>query len=468
MVYIIIANVSLLIFFGIYILFLRNLTFFYGNRIYLLSALGLSFILPLFQFVDFSSHQEIYKSISAIDLSAVEVVYTDDIVVDQSGRSFIDGVVWVYGIGCALFFIRFILALFKIKNTFNISKSSSRSFSFFHLLFVGDQVSKRDKIWEHEYVHMKQGHSYDILFVELIRVFNWFNPILYYYRKELKFQHECIADNICATNNKTQYAELLVANAMDANVNSLFHEFSNQSLLKKRIMMLFKNKTKKGYYILYLLSLPFLFIITGVALAANPSLSGNLENTILYDVASPILKSVEEDNTGSQNEPENLLSSAAETVQDTSEDKVFIDTEVLPMPKGGMDAFRKWIGMNYVYSPEAIDNHVSGRVKVAFIVEKDGSLSDFQSIQDLGYGTSEELIRLLKSSEKWSPAIQNGKAVRFKYTLPLELHVSGPDSDPVMTELPDETKEIDPVTIVGYASQRETKTESSNGDGEKK
>ena len=54
------------------------------------------------------------------------------------------------------------------------------------------------------------------------------------------------------------------------------------------------------------------------------------------------------------------------------------------MPKGGMDAFRKWIGMNYVYSPEAIDNHVSGRVKVAFIVEKDGSLSDLKPGRDPG------------------------------------------------------------------------------------
>ncbi|HEX3384461.1 MAG TPA: energy transducer TonB, partial [Mucilaginibacter sp.] len=56
-------------------------------------------------------------------------------------------------------------------------------------------------------------------------------------------------------------------------------------------------------------------------------------------------------------------------------------------------------------------------------VEKDGSLSDFRSVKDVGYGSAEEAIRVLKKSPKWEPGIQNGEAVKVRYMLPVNFNL---------------------------------------------
>jgi len=57
------------------------------------------------------------------------------------------------------------------------------------------------------------------------------------------------------------------------------------------------------------------------------------------------------------------------------------------------------------------------------VVERDGSLSDMKVVKDLKYGTGEAAIRVLQSSSKWSPGIQNGRPVRVAYTLPIRLNL---------------------------------------------
>ena len=63
-----------------------------------------------------------------------------------------------------------------------------------------------------------------------------------------------------------------------------------------------------------------------------------------------------------------------------------------------------------------------GKLIVSFIIETDGRLSDIKVLKDLGYGTSEEAIRVLQSSPKWIPGKQNGKPVRVAYSLPINIH----------------------------------------------
>ena len=83
----------------------------------------------------------------------------------------------------------------------------------------------------------------------------------------------------------------------------------------------------------------------------------------------------------------------------------------------------EYIGKNYDYPQEAIEEGVNGMVQVSFVVEKDGSLTDMKIVRDLGYGTGEAAIRVLQSSSKWSPAVQNGRTVRVAYTLPIRLNL---------------------------------------------
>ncbi len=102
--------------------------------------------------------------------------------------------------------------------------------------------------------------------------------------------------------------------------------------------------------------------------------------------------------------------------------EIFTAVEVNPEPPGGMKAFMEWIAKNYSYPNAALEQGVNGVVEVAFVVEKDGSLTDINVKRDLSYGTGQAAVAMLKKAKKWKPGIQNGRPVRVAYTLPIRLN----------------------------------------------
>ena len=92
--------------------------------------------------------------------------------------------------------------------------------------------------------------------------------------------------------------------------------------------------------------------------------------------------------------------------------------EVKPDFPGGLEKFYKFIGKNFQVPEE---EGLKGKVFVTFVVEKDGLLSDIKVIRDIGYGTGNEAVRVLKSSPRWEPGEQNGKKVRCIYSLPISI-----------------------------------------------
>ena len=104
-------------------------------------------------------------------------------------------------------------------------------------------------------------------------------------------------------------------------------------------------------------------------------------------------------------------------VKIVEDNTVYNAVEVRPDFPGGIQKFYDFVGKNY----RAPDEDVKGKVFVQFVVEKDGSLTDIKVVRDLGYGTGAEAIRVLKKSPKWKPGIQNGRAVRVLYSLPISI-----------------------------------------------
>ncbi|MDO4727679.1 MAG: energy transducer TonB [Bacteroidota bacterium] len=102
-------------------------------------------------------------------------------------------------------------------------------------------------------------------------------------------------------------------------------------------------------------------------------------------------------------------------------DKVYTSVEVMPEYPGGLDAFRKYIANNF-RSPD-VDRPLKGLVVVNFVVEPNGELSNIKVVRDLGHGTGDEAIRILKRAKKWNPGIQNGRKVRVNYTLPIQIDI---------------------------------------------
>jgi hypothetical protein len=89
-----------------------------------------------------------------------------------------------------------------------------------------------------------------------------------------------------------------------------------------------------------------------------------------------------------------------------------------PEFQGGMQEFYKFISKNYKIPTNFKGN---GKIYISFIVETDGSLSEFQVLRDLGFGTGEEAVRVLKLSPKWIPGKEDDKVVRMKFTLPIAI-----------------------------------------------
>ena len=133
------------------------------------------------------------------------------------------------------------------------------AFSFFKSIFLGDKVvtQNHSTIIAHEMIHIKQGHSYDLLFFEFMRILAWFNPMVYLYQNRISELHEFIADaQVAKTNRKEQYQWLLSQAFQTQNISFVNH-FAGKSLLKKRIMMLGKTKSKKIGQLKYLVLVPF-------------------------------------------------------------------------------------------------------------------------------------------------------------------------------------------------------------------
>ena len=98
--------------------------------------------------------------------------------------------------------------------------------------------------------------------------------------------------------------------------------------------------------------------------------------------------------------------------------------QIFPTPVGGEDAWNKFLSKNLRYPREAQDAGMGGRVYMSFVVEKDGSLSNFTVERGAGYGMDEEAARVLKLAKAWKPGIQNGRPVRVKFVIPINFQLS--------------------------------------------
>ena len=121
-------------------------------------------------------------------------------------------------------------------------------------------------------------------------------------------------------------------------------------------------------------------------------------------------------------EIEQIVSVEEEEVED---DQPFLRAETMPSFQGGdLNTFRNWVQSNVRFPQIALENGIQGRVTLTFVIEKDGSLTNIQVLQTPDRSLSEEAVRVLSKSPKWSPGKQRNQTVRVKYTLPVDFRVA--------------------------------------------
>jgi len=100
------------------------------------------------------------------------------------------------------------------------------------------------------------------------------------------------------------------------------------------------------------------------------------------------------------------------------------DVIVQPEFKGGMKAFYQYISNNFEYPEDAGKRNVSGVIEVEFTVEKSGDITYAGILKGLDYSIDEEILRLVKAMPRWEPATKNGRVVRYKVSMPLNIRAS--------------------------------------------
>ncbi|UKM65952.1 M56 family metallopeptidase [Flavobacteriaceae bacterium GSB9] len=260
----------------VYDLFLRKETFFNCNRAYLLATPLLSLLIPLVEIEQFKNmiSQEFIFTLPEILVgegvaqAEGQVIQLEPVVV-SSPHFWSWNFLFYLGMALALVFFIFkmakLLALLyknpKVKKGDLLIVSlinSSAAFSFFRCVFLGDHIKANQKasILKHEMVHVKQNHTLDLLFFELLRVPFWFNPLVYIYQNRMVELHEFIADAHAVKQNKTEYYQNLLSQVFDTKNISFINPFYKQSLIKKRIVMLQKSKSKQFNLLKYVLLIP--------------------------------------------------------------------------------------------------------------------------------------------------------------------------------------------------------------------
>lgn len=274
LIYFLKANGLIILFYLMYVLFLRKETFFTSNRWYLIGGLVLSLILPLITFtktiwVEPTPIPVIYEELIPINNNAIKAPIQET----SLDWSLIITTTYIAISILLILKITFELASFfnrirknrKQKETNFVlihSDTTENPFSFFHYIVINpNRFSKEEfqHILTHESIHVKQKHSIDVLLAKLFWALFWANPIVWLYRKAILQNLEFIADSetFQQIENKYEYQKTLlkvVTHQHDLSITNQFY----QSLIKKRIVMLHTNQSHKRNAWKYGIILPLL------------------------------------------------------------------------------------------------------------------------------------------------------------------------------------------------------------------
>jgi len=267
--YLLEANLYLCVFYAGYCLFLNKETHYTLNRIYLLLSCVVSFVLPVVQIGWLKPVETATKTIVIIPQMAYQTTVQKLTV--QPTLTFNGILVYAYILGTIVLTTVLFIRLYQLAKLTKTTKTlvddkykliniegSNTAFSFFNYLFIGTKTQANNIIIRHELVHIRQKHSVDIVFLELIKIINWFNPLVYLLQISLKTIHEYIADEqtVAQESDALSYSSFLVSNAYGLNGSPLAHSFFNYNLLKKRIIMLNQKRSGKLARLKYLVAVP--------------------------------------------------------------------------------------------------------------------------------------------------------------------------------------------------------------------
>jgi hypothetical protein len=399
--YLLESGACLAIFYLIYWAFLKKETFFEFNRFFLMLSIPLSFVIPLLNIT------------SPIRTSAVlEKTYIAGLTAESQGQlfSFSDILWFSFLIGAAFFLLRFVLRLTQIlllirKYGYHVydgvkvvvTDSETAPFSFFNFLFISNSdITDHgfERILTHELTHIQQYHSIDLLLMELLTIFQWFNPFVWPYKKSLKETHEYLADHavIAQGCSRAKYQLLIFEQHVGLNMFEFTNNFS-QSLIKRRITMMAKIKSNGRAKLKILLIFPVIALLVLAFAESKPVPTLPLDEAVI-------------------SQPDNLSQP-----QDKKADEAAKKKELEKQHKA-QEILEKEAKLKAMYKetddPEKKEKIKVELVKIAEWKENNGWVKVKKKDGEMSYKEYEEVVKELKTAYKKTDDPEKKKKIKQK------------------------------------------------------
>ena len=274
-VYVLKSSLCIALLWGFYALFLERENMHHFKRFYLIFSLLFAYTIPLLTFTYTTDVVGVQENLQQ---PVTYITQVKEMPSQESSINYLSTILWgIYGIGVFLFAIRFIKNIHnlmeKVRGNENLKelshtnvllKSSVVPYTFLKYIFVSKKEFQNQAIPKevllHEKTHVLQKHTLDILFVEILQVIFWCNPMWFWIKKSIRLNHEFLADQTVLQQQFSihQYINLLVNYSNSAN-HTVLTSAINYSLTKKRIVMMSKQFSKTKVAARLLLLLPILF-----------------------------------------------------------------------------------------------------------------------------------------------------------------------------------------------------------------
>lgn len=384
------ANVLMVLLFLVYLLIRKQLSFI-QRRFVLLSVPLLGAVIFLFKITGVAAAGVVYQlPVYQIGDAALANAAQPSLFEGLMGY---EGLYWIGFIGMNLLLctraIRIIYKLTRAKATADdniliVQLEGEKCFSFLNYVQLDPALGpdKQRVVLQHEKIHIQKRHSIDILFLEIVRVVNWFNPVIHLLKRELDNVHEYEVDQIMYHHHNTEYMELLLAYSLGTTSHPylLTNQFYSKNGLIKRMKHM-KTKTKNRWA--FALTLP---LVASTFVLVSWTFQ---EQKLQY----------------------NELTASSRMVE-TEADK-------MPEFKGGQEALIAYLSKTVVYPAVAYEGKIEGTVYVSFLVEASGKVSNCGIKRGAHEALDTEALRVVSAMPDWTPGEKNGKAVNVEMVLPI-------------------------------------------------
>jgi len=453
--FIIESGVSLSLLALIYILFLRKETFFRTNRLFLLGSVLFSVVLPMLRLrvfapkpvmlseITVTPYRNMLESITVYGHGFAGQIEKTVLSAQMLIYIYLAGVVVLFG----LFVFRITQILLKINNNrveqglgfkLVLLDNEAAPFSFLGYVFVSRNLlndAGYSRMLAHELEHVRQGHSFDVIVLEILTAFQWFNPFIWLLRRAIRENHEFLADQAVLNSgtNRGEYKQLLLNQFIGGQL-VIANNF-NYSLIKNRIKMMSKIKSSKLATTKTVIGI-LVAVALIIAFACEQKESVKMEKQATLSISDEGKIQI----SGSKETIEKLKSLTSDTGIDIMIDslgnavmvkkarvneqlidgeQVFFVVEEKPEYPGGEQALRQYIATAVKYPDDAVKKGIQGKVYVTFVIGTDGNVRDAKIARGVDPSLDAEALRVVGNLNGWKPGKRKGIPVNVSYTVPI-------------------------------------------------